>query len=250
MKKILSFVVVAFMAITSVSAQSAWTFNTRSWCTNYWTMLIYEAARSTVVVLTEGDEDNGDAQTLERIIPDCDLVFPVGIEKAGFADPNDIRGPYYYAFGTPFKHVGDFAVGIDASWTPTAVGLYLGAFYKSQELVFKTNDDHLRAFYFQPRAGLVFGRQKASIEAGVYYDMPISAYGTPGSAYADAEKTMFAEGLGLDFALSFNIIDNNRTLIQFSMPLHNFLNENHPSNLLTGLHRRVGYIMLTQRISF
>ena len=66
------------------------------------------------------------------------------------------------------------------------MGLYLGAFYKSQEIVFKTNDDHLRAFYFQPRAGLVFGRQKASLEAGVYYDMPISAYGTPGSADADA----------------------------------------------------------------
>jgi len=249
MKKTLSIVAVALMAITSVSAQSAWTFNTRSWCTNYWTMLIYDAARSTVVVLTEGD-DKDDAQTFKRLVPDCDLVFPVSIENAGFAAPYDIQNPYYYAFGTPFKHVGDFAVGIDASWTPSVVGLYLGAFYKSQELVFQPNDDHLRAFYFQPRAGLVFGRQTAALEAGVYYDMPLSAYGTPGSAFADAEKTMFADGLGLDFALSLSIIDNNRTLIQFSMPLHNFLNENYPGNRFTGMHRRVGYIMLTQRIAF
>ena len=249
MKKILSLVIVALMAITSLSAQGAWTLNTRGWTTNYWTMLIYNTARNTVVVLTDGGDDE-DAQTLEFILPECDLVFPVSIEKAGFADPNDIRGPYYYAFGTPFKHVGDFAFGIDASWTPKAIGLYVGTFYKSQEIVFQPNDDHLRAFYFQPRAGLVFGRHKTTLEAGVYYDMPISAYGTPGSVYANADKTMFAEGLGLDFALGYNITGNDRTIIQFSMPLHNFLNENHPSGLFTGMHRRLGYIMLTQRIIF
>lgn len=245
MKKSLSIVLVALIAISTASAQDSrniWTLNTRAWCTNYWTSLIYGAARSTVVVLTS-TENSDDAQTLERIIPSADLVFPIGIEKAGFTDQNDIQGPYYYAFGNPFLHIGDFAVGLDASCQPSVVGFYAGAYFKSQEIVFKEGDSHLRAFYAQPRAGIVLGRERAAVEAGVFYDKTIGCYSTPG----DATKAWFSDGLGLDIALSFSLTGKSHSLIQFSMPFHNFLNEN--AGMFEGLHRRVGYIMFTERIN-
>jgi hypothetical protein len=37
-----------------------------------------------------------------------------------------------------------------------------------------------------------------------------------------------------------------KTLLQFSMPLHNFLNSD--NQYWKGMKRKVGYIMLTQRI--
>jgi len=248
MKKLLSIVLVTFMAITSLSAQSdksAWTFNTRAWSTNYWTTLIYDAARSTLVVVTT-ENDSKEKKTLERIVPGADLVFPIGIEKEGFASPADIRGPYYYAFGNPFKHVGDFGMGIDASWSPSIIGAYAGIYFKSQEIVFEEGDNHLRGFYLQPRAGIVLGRKSTAIEAGVFYD---KTFGCWSNAF-DTQTDMLSDGLGLDVALTYTLTSNNRFSILFSMPFHNFLNENHPSGLFTGMHRRVGYIMLTQRISF
>lgn len=251
MKKTLSIVIMAVMLFTTASAQtdeSAWTLNTRAWCTNYWTSLIYGAARSAVVYFVSDDDDLSDGMeptAVDRILPSADLVFPIGIEKTGFEGGADIQNPYYYAFGHPFKHLGDYAVGFDVSWTPTTVGLYAGAYYKSQEIVFKTNDDHLRGYYIQPRAGIILGRNKATLEAGVFYDKTIGAGGN-----FNAEKTMLSDGLGLDIAVSFTHSGKSRSIIQFSMPFHNFLNENHSSGLFKDMHRRVGYIMLTRRISF
>ena len=248
MKKTLSIVLTTLMALGTATAQtdgSTWTLNSRAWSTNYWTTLIYSTARSTVVVLTTPD-DSADAQTLERILPSGDLVFPIGLAKTGFTELNDIQNPYYYAFGTPFLHVGDFAVGVDASWLPTVVGLYAGAYFKSQEIVFKQVDDHLRAFYIQPRAGIVIGRQAASFEAGVYYDKTVGYYSTR----EGIDNSCFSDGLGLDVAFSVFLSGKSSTVIQYSMPFHNFLNPGHPSGAFEGMDRRVGYIMLTHRIKF
>lgn len=247
MKKTLSIALVALMAISTASAQSSesqWTLNTRAWTTNYWTDIIYSAARGTVIFLTT-EYGSDDMRTLERIIPNSGLVFPVGIEKAGFADPNDIYGPYHYAFGNPFKNVGDFGMGIDLSWRPSFVGVYAGGYFKSQEIVFNNDDSHLRGFYFQPRAGLVFGRNKTSIEAGVFYD---KTFGCWSNAF-DTETTMLSDGLGLDVALNYFSFSGTQFIIQFSMPFHNFLNDKYPDGRFEGMHRRVGYIMLTQRIT-
>ena len=245
MKKILSFVLLSVMALSSLSAQSQWTFTTRCWTTNYWTTLIYDAARSTTIFLVAGDNEDDD-NLLSILIPSADLVFPIGMEKSGFADPNDIRTPYYYAFGTPIKHMGDFAIGVDASWSPSLIGLYAGAYFKSQEIVFKPNDDHLRGLYFQPRAGILLGREHATIEAGVFYDKTVGCLST----IEGAGKDWLTDGLGLDFAISYSLSDHYQTILQFSMPLHNFLNENITDPHIYGCHRRVGYIMLTQRMAF
>ncbi len=240
MKKTLIFVLGAMLSL-SVSAQSTVTLNTRAWTTNYWTTTFYDVTRGVVgyFLFTSNDART----TFYRIVPDVDLVFPVGIEKEGFA-ANDIYGPYHRAFSNPFKRIGDYGIGLDASWKPGIFGLYAGAYLKSQELCFQTGTD-LRSLYFQPRAGLMVG-QKGVLEIGAYYDKVIGAAGS----YAGANKDMFLDGLGLDFSLMYNGSSKYKNMITFMLPLHNFLNENYASGEFSGMKRRVGYIMLTQRISF
>lgn len=248
MKKLLLMVVVAIMTTTSVNAQaeaaSAWTLNTRGWSTNYFTTAI-------AALVSEGatfflfDNNEKDSMWAERIIPSVDLVFPIGISKQGFGDNGigDIYGPYHYAFGNPFKHIGDYAIGADMSYKPCAVGFYVGTYFKSQEVVFKETKDNIRGFYVQPRVGIILGSGKRSLEAGAFYDI---LTGCGGSA-SNVEKDMLQSGIGLDFSLS-RTADNgkSKTLLTFSMPLHNFFNTDNAA--VKTLKRKVGYIMLSQRI--
>ena len=244
MKKALLVVIMGALLSMNAKAQSKFTLNTRAWSTNYFTTILYDIANGAVGYFLISDTT--DRLTYSRIIPSSDLVFPIGIEKKGFED-NDIFGPYHRAFKNPFTRPGDFGVGLDASWRPTFFGLYAGAYFKSQEICFKANDDNLRSFYFQPRAGIIIGGKNA-IEAGVYYDMVVGA----GGRYPGVEKDMFSNGLGLDFAFSRKSSNKHQTIIAFMLPLHNFLNENYAKGDLNfnGMKRRVGYIMLTERISF
>ena len=230
------------MLSLNAKAQSTFTLNTRAWSTNYFTTVLYDIANSAIEYLIISDTAN--RLTYSRIIPDADLVFPIGIEKVGFEN-KDIYGAYHRAFKNPFTKPGDFGIGLDASWRPTFIGLYAGAYFKSQEICFKTNDINLRSFYFQPRAGIIIG-QKNALEAGVYYDMVVGA----GGNFENVEKDMFSNGLGLDFALSHRGSHNRESLITFMLPLHNFLNENYARGDFNGMKRRVGYIMLTHRIEF
>ena len=230
------------MLSLNAKAQSDFTLNTRAWSTNYFTSALYDIANNAVEYLLISDSTN--RLTYSRIIPSSDLVFPVGIEKKGFED-YDISGPYHRAFKNPFTRTGDVGVGLDASWRPTFFGLYAGAYFKSQELCFRADDANLRSFYFQPRAGIIIG-EKNAIEAGVYYDMVVGA----GGRFPGVEKDMFSNGLGLDFALSHKSSNKHQTLIAFMLPLHNFLNEDYGGGIFNGMKRRVGYIMLTERISF
>ena len=243
MKKVLLTAMVTVMLtfgnVYNALAQQ-WTLNTRVWSTNYLTMLIYDAVQGTTELLTAGGNSD-DSKALSFILPSSDLVFPVGIQKEGF-DERDICGPYRSAFRNPFKYIGDFAVGLDASWMPTVVGLYAGTFFKSQEIRFKDPEENLRGFYFQPRGGLCIGGKKFGIEGGVFYDMVVGCSGT----VEDINKDRLLSGLGLDFALSWNVNGRHKTIAQFSMPLHNFFNEEYAGQ--GGMKRRVGYIMLTHRI--
>ena len=242
MKKVLLVIVLGAMLSLNAKAQSDFTLNTRAWSTNYFTTILYDIANGAVEYLLISDST--DRLTYSRIMPSTDLVFPVGIEKKGFED-YDIYGPYHRAFKNPFTRPGDFGVGLDASWRPNFFGLYAGVFFKSQEICFRANDDNMRSFYFQPRAGIIIGRKNA-IEAGVYYDMVVGA----GGRFPGVEKDMFSSGLGLDFALSHKSSNKHQSLIAFMLPLHNFLKEDYAGGIFNGMKRRVGYIMLTERISF
>lgn len=248
MKKGLLIVSMAVLMAAGVSAQetkSQITVNTRAWSTNYWTTLLYNIARDAVSYFAFDNDP-----TLEAIIPDADLVFPIGMAKEGFVDPMDIYGPYHRAFSNPFKQFGDWGVGLDVSWVPTMVGIYAGAYYKSQEICFTIDDQNLRGNYFQPRAGLVLGGQQKAFEVGAYYDNVLSCTGTS-HLLGTPDKEMLQSGWGLDFAFSYtNKIGNHKSLLMFSMPLHNFINENYAGGLTKGLVRKVGYIMLTHRIVF
>jgi len=242
MKKTLMFLALGLVLSTGAFAQGEVTLNTRAWTTNYWTMTIYDASR--FVISTFIFDDDADQTTFERIVPSADLVFPVGIEKEGFV--SGVYGAYHRAFANPFKRPGDFGVGLDASWHPGFFGLYAGAYFKSQELCFK-NQDELRSYYVQPRAGVVMG-QKGALEVGAYYDFVVGADGSyNGTA---ASEKMFLDGLGLDFALSYRHSNNNRSVLTFMLPLHNFLDEGYVGGDFSGMKRRVGYIMFTERISF
>lgn len=242
MKKVLLVIVMGALLSLNAKAQSDFTLNTRAWSTNYFTSVLYDIANNAVEYLLFSDSTN--RLTYSRIMPSSDLVFPVGIEKKGFEN-YDIYGPYHRAFKNPFTRPGDFGVGLDASWRPTFFGLYAGAYFKSQEICFRADDANLRSFYFQPRVGIIIG-EKNAIEAGVYYDMVVGA----GGRFPGVEKDMFSNGLGLDFALSHKSSNKHQTLIAFMLPLHNFLNEDYSGGIFNGMKRRVGYIMLTERISF
>lgn len=258
-KVIITFVAVAMFA-TNASAQGNITLNSRAWSTNYWTTILYNVAQGFTVGML-GSHSHADSLAIATLLPGADLVFPVGMAKEGFTDYTDIYGPYHRAFATPFKKMGDFCVGIDASWTPTFVGLYAGVFFKSQELVFKTNDQNLRSFYFQPRGGLVITFEYLSIEGGVFYDKVVGCSGNLndeawGNFIATPDKGMLSDGLGLDFGVSYKTSAHSKTVLMFSMPLHNFFNEGYecrdalgnPFKPWEGYNRRVGYITLTHRI--
>ena len=243
MKKVLTSMVLALTMSINASAQTdnPWTLNSRAWCTNYFTTVIYAAAESMVKEFAL-DGNSEAAKTFDCIVPDPDLVFPIGLQKSGF-DNHDIYGPYHRAFGNPIKHIGDYAIGVDASYKQSTLGFYAGTYFKSQEIVFKESDDNLRGFYVQPRAGLIIGSAKRAFEAGVFYDIVTGC----GGSVDTTDKDMLKGGMGLDFAFSStDKKDRCKTLLQFSMPLHNFLN---PDNqYVKGMKRKVGYIMLTQRI--
>ena len=246
MKKLLSIVIMAVLLATSVSAQEnkcQFTLNTRAWSTNYWTTILYGIAQSAVVHWALDDNP-----VAEAIIPGGDLVFPVGIAKQGFVDPYDIYGPYRRALKNPFKYLGDFGIGLDASCMTSLVGFYAGAYYKSQELCFKPGNENLRGNFFQPRAGIILGKDRKAFEVGAFYDHPLSCTGS-WQYWGTPDKEMIQCGWGLDFSLSLTNRDNTvKNMLTFSLPLHNLINENYGGGILQGLNRRVGYIMLTSRI--
>lgn len=260
MKKIIITLAAVAMLATSASAQSTVTINSRAWTTNYWTTILYNIAQGVTVTML-GADNHVDSVALATLLPGADLVFPVGMAKSGFTEYTDIYGPYHRAFATPFKKMGDFCIGIDASWTPTFIGLYAGAFFKSQELVFKTNAQNLRSYYFQPRGGLVITFDELAIEGGVFYDKVIGCGGNLndknwGNFIADPDKGMLSDGLGLDFGITYSTSARSKTVLMFSMPLHNFFNESYECSDASGnifrpwegVSRRIGYITLTHRI--
>lgn len=247
-RKVFVMALLTVMTVTTANAQkddSQWTLNTRAWSTNYFTTMIGAAANMLItdVIL---DSHGPDSVTVDRILPFPSLVFPVGMKKDGFDDPYNIYGPYHRAFSNPFKHIGDYAVGLDVSWQPSTIGFYAGAYFKSQEIVYKNeprDGDNIRGFYFQPRAGLSFGGAKSTFEVGVFYDIPT---GCTSTSLANPDKDILKEGLGLDFAFTnFDKGDPTSMTLQFSMPLHDMFKENRGPGLGK---RRVGYIMLTRRI--
>lgn len=255
MKKVFTIIILAVLYAANVSAQDEWTFNTRAWSTNYFTTLIFDAVAVTTKEFVFDDDDDS-ATLADRIIPTADLVFPFGLKKEGFGGITEIYCPYHRAFANPFKNPGDYGIGIDASWKPSFIGVYAGAYYKSQEVVFKRFNS-IRGYYFQPRLGLIAGKgEEHAFELGAFYDVLTGC----GGRMVGANKDMLRGGFGIDVTYSLSLDDNKQFLVQISAPLHNFFSKDAKiidgtnvytgfgTNVYTGFDRRVGYIMLTSRI--
>lgn len=247
MKKFIILAALSLIIADNAVAQKTdgkWTLNTRVYTTNYFTSSIYNATQKLAKHFAFKGHTQ-DSLWAERIIPDAELVLPVGMGKRGFKHSGqDIYGPYHYAFGNPFKHLGDYAIGIDASYKPGTLGFYAGAFYKSQEIVFKSTKDNLRGHYFQPRVGMMAGVDNTTIEAGIFYDVVTGCSGS----VADTNRDRLKGGFGLDFGIGFSDRKKiTKTTLTFSMPLHNFLNSSYAGQ--EGMKRKVGYFTLSHRIS-
>jgi len=241
MKKVLASIVLALLFAANVSAQSDWTLNTRAWSTNYFTTLLWDAISITTKEFAFEDDDDCLA---DRIIPNAELVFPYAAQKKGFGGVTEIFCPYTHAFSNPFKNPGDYAIGIDASWKPGFLGAYAGAYFKSQEVVFK-QFNNIRGYYFQPRLGLIAGKgDEHAVELGVFYDVLTGS----GGRMAGPKKDMLRGGIGFDIAYSITPDDGkHKYLLQISTPLHNFFSKD--VERAQGFKRRVGYIMFTSRIA-
>lgn len=239
-----SFIILSLIALAAfqVNAQTGFSINTKVWTTNYWSHFIYLP----VYLVTDLLIEDPDAKDVYRcLMPNSSVAFPVGIEKKGF-ESNDIYGPYHRAFSNPFKHLGDYSIGVDGSYKWRYFGLFAGVHFKSQEITFDDfTDKNLRGFYFQPRAGVIIGKT-IMVESGIFYDLVVDASGN----LANANKDMLSSGLGLDFAISFERDYNQSIGLKFMMPLHNFLNEKYRDGIPNGMKRRVGYIMISQRFVF
>mgnify|MGYP007069860716 CR=1 FL=1 len=250
MRKIITILVILLVTANSSKAQekqSDWTFNTRAWTTNYWSALIFDAVETSIKHFVF-DGDKNDSLWAERIIPELGLVFPFGMGKDGFEKGvNNIYGPYHHAFGNPFKHFGDYGIGADVSYKPSFIGVYGGAYFKSQAIHYKNSNidplahGSLRAYYIQPRLGIILGGNDNQFEAGAYYDAVVGNGGT----MVGSDKKMLKGGLGLDFSFGHNY-GHSKSIIQISLPLHNFLDTDYPGQ--AGMKRKVGYIMLTERV--
>lgn len=243
MKKLLASIVLAILFTANVSAQEEWTINSRAWTTNYFTMLIWDAVTVSSKTLLFG-ENQADSIAADRIIPDADLVFPIGVQKKGFGGVTEIYCPYHRAFANPFTNPGDYAIGVDASWKPSLIGLYAGAYFKSQEVVFKQFNS-IRGYYFQPRLGVVIGKSSEhTLELGTFYDLLTGS----GGRMAGPKKDKLRSGFGLDVAYSRSHNDGKYSYqLQVSIPFHNFFSKD--VEKVDGFKRKVGYIMLTTRIA-
>ena len=129
MKKSLFIATLAVILSCNVFAQDTkkqFSINTNAWTSNYWTDIIYSTARGVLTHFTlKGNES--DSIIVESILPYCGTVFPIGMAKQGFHDPNDIYGPYHRAFSTPFKQLGDYGIGL--LFGQSTLGLEVGTFY-------------------------------------------------------------------------------------------------------------------------
>ena len=87
MKKLLVLTIVTILSTANVAAQetSKWTLNTRAWSTNYFTRTLESVAKELMLAFAFDDDDSDAKKWVDRIIPSTDLVFPVGLQKKGFA---------------------------------------------------------------------------------------------------------------------------------------------------------------------
>lgn len=133
MKKVVLFLFIFILFVVRSNAQTGFSLNAKAWTTNYYSLLIYTSFYRALYFLIE-DPNAKDIYLF--LMPNSSGAFPVGIEKNGF-ESNEIYGPYHRAFSNPFKHLGDYSIGLDGTYKWNRFGVYVGIHFKSQEITSK-----------------------------------------------------------------------------------------------------------------
>jgi hypothetical protein len=180
------------------------------------------------------------------------LVFPFYISNSAPVEFGDMRSGYARAFSAPWKHLGDYGIGISGAWDhyDSPLGFYVGLNYKSREVAFEDDDRNDRAHYISPEAGLrfKFGQQKGLfLEMGASYDYAFKYKGEMHNYNKDAINNGISLNLGIGHWNKYGY-----TQLNFKMPLYNFYNKDFtPDNGITfpfgGVDRAIGYVSLIFR---
>lgn len=244
MKKFLFTCVIAMSCLAShAQDQFAITFNSHT--TNYWLALA-----TNLLLAPFSPEDDEDFY----FRPSCDFIFPVSVENNAPNSFGEMRGGYTRAFSTPWKRIGDFRVGVGASWdnVNTPFGAYVGLNYKTNEVVFSDDNRNDRTHYFCPELGmkLRFGNGGGFlIETGASYDIAFAYKGK----YHDYNKNAVNSGISIDMALGI-WAGAASFVIKYTHPTYNYYNkeftpDNGVSYPFADVNRKMGYISLVGRFA-
>ncbi len=181
------------------------------------------------------------------------LVFPFSMTNKADTNFGEMKGGYARAFSAPWKYLGDYEFGINCSFDhyDRPIGFYIGASYKSREVVFKQIDLNDRVHYLSPEAGirLKYGSEKGLlIELGAFYDYVFKYKGE----VHNYDKNAINNGFGLHLGLGFWDKYGYRNL-SVKFPMFNFYNKDFtPDNGQTypfnNVDRKMGYIFVSYRV--
>lgn len=233
---------------SSVNAQYRFTTSLSTTTTNVWIQLPLLFAETG---LNSGIFQNRESRT-DKFMFLPQVNFPVSLRNSSPDDFGTMRGGYARAFSAPWKHLGDYSIGIFGAWDhydkPT--GFYAGLSYKSKEVVFKDEDLNDRVHYLSPEVGLrfKFGDVKGLLlEFGSSFDCAFSYKGKMHDYSKDAVNSGFCANIGIG-----HWDENGYIELKFSAPLYNFYNKSFsPDNGVTkpfnDVYRNIGVISLIWR---
>lgn len=118
-----------------------------------------------------------------HFVPIIDAKFPIAINNSTNQNIGKMYLPYKKCFNWPWKELGDYNIGFDASYDipTTPFGFYTGCDYKSVQVI--TDNLDSRTHYVSPELGLRLKYNIGSdddgllIEIGGSYDFPFSYKG-------------------------------------------------------------------------
>lgn len=254
MKKLLALFSVSLLCISSAHAwdeNSPFSLSVTGNTTNAFIAMGFQAIDNTVVALIDNPST---AYKVAHFLPWIGWQAPITISNSVPEGHVKMGSPWRRTFANPFKHPGDFNIGLSFSYEhgETPFGFYLSAKYKTTEVIMKADAVmDSRAHYFEPGAGLhfVFG-DGFIVEAGASYDMAFKYRGEWDADGTKAINSGFCGDIGI--GAKFNGVTG---LIKYQHPFYNYYNKDYSpdgSSLtpFAGMKRKVGYISGMIRIGF
>lgn len=237
-------VLLLFFVCIAVKANAQYRFTTtmQTSASNEYVQLTTFILEGLVNELTEQEKYNFAPQ----------LVFPFSMKNSAPYDYEIMRGGYARAFSAPWKHLGDYCIGISSAWDHynNPFGFYVGLDYKSKEVVFRNENRNDRAHYISPEAGLrfKFGNNRGLfLKVGASYDYVLKYNG----GQHNYEKNAVNSGISLNIGIG-HWWNERSYLVNLTLPTYNFYNkdftpDNGMSHPFKDVNRNIGYISLIFR---